>query len=94
MIGAGGMSFPVALHVTAEHAALDFVLKGRSLALASLVNADGILREGKAAVVQGSEILSGKSYWMKSWGAAHDVPREIDGFASWLRDRISSVCTR
>ena len=94
MAGVSHTTFPVGLHVTAEHAALDLALAGRSLSIVSLVNADSCLRAGKAAVVEGSQILSGKSYWMKTWTAAKDTPPEVQRFGNWLRASVSDTALR
>lgn len=94
IVGASRLTFPIALHVTAEHAALDVTLTSRSLAIVSLVNADSFLSNGKAAFVEGSQVLSGKSYWMKTWNVSKEVPREVTEFASWLRMRASATADR
>ena len=94
MAGVSQTIFPVGLHVTAEHAALDLTLAGRSLSIVSLVNADSCLRAGKAAVIEGSEILSGKSYWMKTRTAAKDAPDEVQRFGNWLRANVCDTALR
>lgn len=94
MAGVSQTIFPVGLHVTAEHAALDLTLAGRSLSIVSLVNADSCLRAGKTAVIEGSEILSGKSYWMKTRTAAKDAPDEVQRFGNWLRANVCDTALR
>lgn len=94
IVGAGGLTFPIALHVTAEHAALDVTMTGRSLAIVSLVNSDSFIRDGKAAFVEGSQVLSGKSYWMKTWNTSQDVRQDVIDFACWLRMRATATADR
>lgn len=94
IVGANETSFPIALHVTAEHAALDVTLTSRSLSLVSLVNADKQLRDGKAAFVPGSQIRSGKSYWIKKWQGSHAAPRDVMQFAGWLRSSVETTARR
>lgn len=88
IVGAAGVSFPIGLHVTAEHAALDVVLTSKALSVISLVNADRYIREGKAAFLPGSQILSGKSYWMRLRGISRGTQAEAAEFAAWLRTAV------
>ncbi|MEQ9259820.1 MAG: LysR family transcriptional regulator [Roseovarius sp.] len=92
--GAAGMSFPIGLHVTAEHAALDVTMTSRALAIVSLINAERHLREGKAAVVPGSQILSGKSYWIRTRNTSKEASGKAAEFAAWIRASASASAER
>ena len=89
--GATGISFPVALHVTAEHAAVDVALTNGSLTLVSLINSDRVLRAGRAGFVPGSEVLSGKSYWMRVNDSSRAGQANVREFTEWLRAKAEAT---
>jgi DNA-binding transcriptional LysR family regulator len=83
----GGDMIQKGTRVSAEHLAVDMILRGDGLGLVSTVNSHHYLSTGRLATMSGSVVRSNRAYWLKRT-AAHDTAAAA--FETWMRHQLNA----